>query len=72
MTVVDDGERVCVDGVMVHRFHGHDGPIDRPCAGRGCAYCADLSTARVYLSFWARAPEHRCRRQTARPPGKRH
>ena len=69
---VDEGERVRVDGVLVHRFMGHAGPIDRPCTGRHCVYCADLPTARAYLSFWRRSPEHRCRHQTATPPRRRH
>jgi len=72
MMVVDDGERVQVEGVLVHRFSGHDGPIDRPCTGAHCVYCADVSIARSYLSFWRRPPDHRCRSQTAHRPGRRH
>lgn len=52
------------DGVLVHCFQGHDGPIYRPCTGSHCVYCADLPTAKTYLSFWQRAPERRCLRQT--------
>lgn len=70
--VVDDGQLVQVEGVLVHRFSGHDGPIDRPCTGTHCVYCADVSIARSYLSFWRRSPEHRCRSQTAHHPGRRH
>lgn len=65
---VDEVAPVLMDGVLVHRFEGHEGPIYRPCTGLHCVYCADMPTARSYLSFWRHAPERRCRSQSADPP----
>ncbi len=64
--VVDETDPFRRDGVMVHRFEGHEGPIYRPCTGHHCVYCADLSTAKAYLSFWRRPPERRCCRRVNR------
>ncbi|MEB3158224.1 MAG: hypothetical protein VKK03_02045 [Synechococcus sp.] len=64
---MDESAPIRVNGVLVHRFDAHGGPIYRPCSGPNCVYCADLTTARAYLSFWGRSPEHRCPSETPGP-----
>ena len=44
------------EGDTVHVFIGDDGGIYRTCSGSRCAYCADIETARAYLSYWRRKP----------------